>query len=738
MKKTILVGFSMLIVIAMLLPTVFAFEYGNPAHPDDASFETFGPRCDNLLIQLYASETSEWDALEAHEIDVTDWPLDAEHYIDYSTPPLNEDIKVISYGPEFGLFLFDLNNNNNVYLGNPEDPAYPNPVYPNPMSVVELRKAVAYLSDRTYVINEVIGEGFAFPVYTPMSPASGFYMHPEIRPGGALQDLCYLYDPNAAIDMLDDSGKFPIGLDGWRYWDMDLDGVKDEGENMVLKIFARSETPPRLKIAEKLYGLLENTTKIHVNWVPGNRAAALVQVMGNKDFHIYTAGWSLTMDPDHLVLWHWDYYWHPGQCYNTVGANIPEFNGAADGVQYANTIEEATYWAHIAQEAFAEYCIGVPLWSAGGNKAVHRWYTGNTVPEEGYHGRWWRNFVNIPGFGVDNGFTFMSMRPCEISPRAAGSTIRYGFKTDSLNSLNPIYTNWLWDNTVIDLVGYESLLYREPYTRIFKPWLCDSFVVGTWDDGSGPYTAINFTMRRPAFWSDGTPITFEDINYTFVQLKYDLAARGLPDPWWISNVQNIIQMIKHSATLFEVRLDVKSVFAVGWIGGNRILPKHIWEPICKGLPRPIDGAAWDPTTFAPDINLIHSGAWCFVSYAPQATILLTAHKPGTTVTTSGITDPNWQGSIPITSTNGFFRYFRDEDLNKDDKVNILDAILLAGKFGKKEGDVGYSRVIDINGDGKINILDAIRLAGYFGWPNLEKVECAAYGGPWAPGFPDQP
>jgi len=813
----------MLIVIAMLLPTVFAFEYGNPAHPDDTSFETFGPRCDNLLIQLYASETSEWPALEAHGIDVTDWPLDAEHYIGYSTPPLDEDIKVISYGPEFGLFLFDLNNNNNVNLGNPEDPAYPNPVYPNPMSVVDLRKAIAYLSDRTYVINEVIGEGFAFPVYTPMSPASGFYVHPEIRPGGALEDLCYLYNlEKAQVALFGDlvticqnktyitgtcinleassdvhvysgtvkckntgtyltvsttytlptgtmlclesdakihvmSGKarfafgcinrFPMWTDGWRYWDIDGSGLKDAaGENMVLKIFARSETPPRLKVSEKLYGLLENTTNIHVNWVPGNRAAALIQVMGNKDFHIYSAGWSLTMDPDHLVLWAWNYYWHPGQCYNTVGANVPEYNDAADGVSYANTIEEATYYSYLAQEAFAEYCIGVPLWSAGGNKAVHRWYTGNTAPETGYHGRWWRNFVNIPGFGVDNGFTFMSMRPCEMNnvtgtpkARAIGSTIRYGFKTDTLNSLNPIYTNWLWDNTVIDLVGYESLLYREPYTRMFKPWLCDSFVVGTYEPTPGDVrTAINFTMRRPAFWSDGTPITFEDIEYTFVTLKNDLALRGLPDPWWISNVQNIVQMIKHSATLFEVRLDVKSVFAVGWIGGNRILPKHIWEPICTGDPRPSDGAPWDPTSFAPDINLIHSGAWCFVSYAPQATILLTAHKPGTTVTTSGITDPNWLGSIPITSTNGFFRYFRDEDLNKDDKVNILDAILLAGKFGKKEGDVGYSRVIDVNGDGKINILDAILLAKVFGWPSFENTECAAYGGPWAPGFPDLP
>jgi hypothetical protein len=115
---------------------------------------------------------------------------------------------------------------------------------------------------------------------------------------------------------------------------------------------------------------------------------------------------------------------------------------------------------------------------------------------------------------------------------------------------------------------------------------------------------------------------------------------------------------------------------------------------------------------------------------------LTAHKPGVTVTTSGITDENWAASLPITSPKGFFRYFRDEDLNKDDKVNILDAILLAGHFGQTETSPGYSRVYDINGDGRINILDAILLAKVFGWPTLEKTQEAPYGGPWAPGFPD--
>jgi hypothetical protein len=285
---------------------------------------------------------------------------------------------------------------------------------------------------------------------------------------------------------------------------------------------------------------------------------------------------------------------------------------------------------------------------------------------------------------------------------------------------------------VIDLCGYEGLLARTPYTREFIPWLCYDFVVTTWEPTPGDVcTAINFTLLREAYWSDGTPITFNDINYTFVQMKYDLAARGLPDPWWISNVQNIVQMINYSDTTFEVRLDVKSVFAVGWIGGNRIMPMHIWKPICTGQPRPSDGTPWDPTTFAPDINIIHSGAWCFDDYAMGSTILMKAHKAGITVQTTGISDPNWLSSSPILSPKGFFRYGRPEDPNNDGKVNVLDAIMLSNSFGTQEGGAGagggvYNRRLDFNGDGRINVLDAIMLANWFGWPNKNLNESPIY------------
>jgi hypothetical protein len=105
-----------------------------------------------------------------------------------------------------------------------------------------------------------------------------------------------------------------------------------------------------------------------------------------------------------------------------------------------------------------------------------------------------------------------------------------------------------------------------------------------------------------------------------------------------------------------VLLDVKSIYAVGWVGGNRILPKHIWKPIVTGAIAPKSGLPWDPTTFAPDPNLIGQGPWRLDEYSVTGSyILLVANTPGSVVDTGITTDAN-ANSVPITSTMGFFNY----------------------------------------------------------------------------------
>jgi len=54
------------------------------------------------------------------------------------------------------------------------------------------------------------------------------------------------------------------------------------------------------------------------------------------------------------------------------------------------------------------------------------------------------------------------------------------------------------------------------------------------------------------------------------------------------------------------------------------------------------------------------------------------------------------------------------DVNGDNRVNILDAIMLANAFNSEPSDPNWNPNADINGDGKVNILDCMVLANYFG------------------------
>ncbi|MCJ7423776.1 ABC transporter substrate-binding protein [Candidatus Bathyarchaeota archaeon] len=636
-----LIAFLMLILI-FPLPSTFSWSYGNPAKTSDTKYENYGPRADKLLINLYSDDATEWHALETGQIDVTDCPLDDAHYNSYTTPPWNNTIDVLGYGPEFGLYLFDLNNNNNLYLGNPQNPAYPNPVYPNPMSDVDLRKAVAYLSDRQAYIN-YIGPTTVTALYTPVGPSAGKYASPTIYPGGDDEALCYLYNPAAANATLD-AGGFPVGPGGWRYWDMNGNHVKDASEDLVLKIVGRSDSSARAFAASDISTSLR-AAGVFTSLSLAPSGFARLQVMGNKNYHIYTGYKAVSPEPDYLVDWNWDYYWHPGRPYNYAGCNSAAFNAAADGVQYANDQAEAVTNAHEAEYAYCHECLSVPLWTSTGFKAASRTYVGGTAGEAaaGYVGNYWEDFVNIPGYGVDNGFSFMDMHPEGYAYGNGNMTIRYGFKQPEIDSFNPIYADSSWDNKVIDLIGYDSLLSRNPYNLgQFMPMVALKYTVSTYlHPDWGTCSKVVFTLRPGVEWSDGTPLTMADVYFTLVEIDGLLESRGLPPPSWIRNVMDILSFEVLDPYSFEVLFDVKSIFAVNWLSAVPILPEHVWMPIIT---------AGDPTGFAPDPNMIGCGPFRLQEYVPGSHLLLVANAPDTTVTSPVA------GATPVTSDMGFYRF----------------------------------------------------------------------------------
>ncbi len=664
-KDSVFVIFAIALLL-LLLPMFSASNVKAWVYQDDISedtnFERFGPRADKLVIKLYANETSEWDALAKGEIDITDWPLSRIYYdlfnSDMTNPATglsyNETINTINYGSEFTFYILDINNNPNEYLGNPPNPAYPNPIYPNPTSIKEMRQAIAHLVDRSQ-LDAIIGEGFYEPLYTIIPPSQGSYNHPGIRPGGTLENITYPQSRAAAEDLLD-AGGFPVNLStGWRFWDRNNDGIEQADEYLELKFPIRTDDYKRLTFANFLADEL-NAVKVRVNRMHLKPLYVDHNVMLEKNFHLYTGGWQLGVNPDHLVIWCWDYYWHPGFCHNYAGVNDPEFCEAAYSVVYAKTLEEALENARLAQVIFAENAYGVPLWSSAGSKAVNHYYTGgntwqSVTPDDGenqYRGQYWEGAVNMPGYGIDNFWNFLNMHPQGyIRGDDENMTIRWGFKVSELKMLNPVSAEWIWDWNVLDLI-YEPLIMRNPYNLAeYIPWLAEDFEVGTYYHvyHGRECTKIKLKLRSDIMWHDGTPLTTADVYFTWVELENLLREKGIPPPWWCwCDWEEMVDIKLLDPYNFELLFDQQDIWLWHWVSTQIILPKHIWKPL-------IETAAGDVMTgFAPDPNLIGSGPWRLKEYVEGSHILLVANSPEGTVQT------NLPGSTSITSPKGYHKY----------------------------------------------------------------------------------
>lgn len=660
MRKGIIVAIALVIMLSMILTVVPAHAWTYPDKSSDYKYERFGPRLDRIYIPMFDSEDDEWDAMEKGEVDISDWALTCARYTKWAAPPYNETINTVSYGPELGYFLIDINNDNNTEKACPDpDPTKinnPNPIVPpnyphwNPCADVRFRHALWHAMNRDHVISE-IWKGMGYPMTTCIAPALSL----AYPPGEGLDTHPFSIDEAKRI--LDEAGYVDTDNDEWRNY--------PGGPNIVLIFYARSDHTLRREMAEWYAGILQKELRIKVNLIEADRRTCFYKVMVDKEFHLYTGGWTIGPDPDYLVLYQSYYYWHPGFCYNYGRVNCSEFDEAADHVVMANTIDEAKEWAAKAQVIFNNASIPGALGalfvvSSSGVKSWYKTYTGGAAKpsdEAPYIGKNWTHLVNVPGSGPDSFWTFLNVHPEGYEYGLPGNpmTMRYGFKTLTMEKpSNPVYAEWVWDWAVLGL-SYESLLIRDPYTLEWKPWLCKDFEVFTWVDPSDGLTksGVRFVLRDDVYWSDGTPLTAVDVFWTLVEMDDALMGAGLTPPWWYSNVVYIKSFYMTDPYNIEILLDIKSVWAVGWIGGCIILPKHVWKPLIDCY---VSGKEYRPgykvTDFYAeyvDPDVIATGPYRFVEYVAGDHTLLVANKPGSTVQTK------WDYSIPVTSP-GYYRY----------------------------------------------------------------------------------
>ncbi|GHJ37291.1 ABC transporter substrate-binding protein [Streptomyces sp. TS71-3] len=112
-------------------------------------------------------------------------------------------------------------------------------------------------------------------------------------------------------------------------------------------------------------------------------------------------------------------------------------------------------------------------------------------------------------------------------------------------------------------LAYETLFHFDPNQGKLTPWLAQS---GTWTDDK----TYELKLRSGITWSDGKPLTADDVVYSYGISKYE--ASPLHTMWsWLSGAKAV------DAT--TVRFTFKQAHYQEWdfnLYGIPIVPKHIW------------------------------------------------------------------------------------------------------------------------------------------------------------------
>jgi len=144
---------------------------------------------------------------------------------------------------------------------------------------------------------------------------------------------------------------------------------------------------------------------------------------------------------------------------------------------------------------------------------------------------------------------------------------------------------------------YETLVYANTKTGEFIPWLASEY---KWGAG---YKEITFKIRNGVKWSDGTPLTADDVVFTFEILKKFPAidVTGV----WKSGVAEVTKVDNYTV---KVKLNVVNTLMLYNLAGIYIVPKHIWSKLD------------DPSKFANE-EPIGTGAYILENFSTQVVTL---------------------------------------------------------------------------------------------------------------------
>ena len=227
---------------------------------------------------------------------------------------------------------------------------------------------------------------------------------------------------------------------------------------------------------------------------------------------------------------------------------------------------------------------------------------------------------------------------------------------------------------------YEGLINENGLTSKLEPGLAESWEVSK--DGK----KIVFTLREGLKWSDGEPMTTDDIIFSYEKIYFnDKIPSGLKDNLRVGTSRQFPKVKKIDSR--RVEFSVAEPFApfIRYAGGITILPAHILQEAVENTDA--DGNPKFLSTWATDTDpkkIVGNGQYRLLSYTPNQRIVLERNPYFWRKDAEGNPQPYIQQIVwqIIENTDNQLLNFRSGDL---DTLNVEPEVFPLLKREEKRG-----------------------------------------------------
>ncbi|MHA2068936.1 MAG: ABC transporter substrate-binding protein, partial [Candidatus Thorarchaeota archaeon] len=544
------------VILSLLVP--IAYPTAAIAFQGSSPNINAGPFIDRILLEVITQEDQQVLALQDNAIDLIGNTIDPDFLIPLE---LAENVEVTTHLRNgFGYFII----NTAKY----------------PFNITAFRRAIAFALDKTR-ISEEFWNGLAVPIDSCVPYSSPFSIE------GTL--------PYSYYDANPDQGNVLLNMAG--FFDVDEDGKREapDGSDFDVLVEASSSATIVMQICEELNDTLSLLGINATMTGPYYDLPERINNHGDFDIVFFTKGFN-DFDVDWLAYEFWSEY------ADKPSWNLQNFRDATydmwrEQLLYSTTYDVVLEAAEQMQIVLAYECPIIVCY----NELLF-----NAFRTDRFEG-----FVNDVVDGVSGRWSTYRARLVSSEGGPLGGTLRRGVPTDAYwpNFMRPFeepgyfWHNENWESVALYMEPWSSLLIQDPTGRII-PWLAESYSIETHDDNSNVpigHTRFVFNIHPNASWSDGTPITGNDVAFT---MNFYREGPGNPLGADLTYMSAAYSLSPYQAV---IEFSSESYWHLRTVANKPIIPSHIFVDIGAE-----NWSLWNPSPV--EEPLVVSGPFQYTAY----------------------------------------------------------------------------------------------------------------------------